>query len=264
MDRTAGKNSGYCAIPHRSIRRRSGDTFIVMLCTACIVFFASEASAQCTARDVLQNDLTFKATPSANTPPVPVKSAFAVPAWRTITVGTFANSFALLNALDAAGCSIGGLAEEILARPAFTVGTRKTNVELFAVSAAELGFQAGTARLADIYARAQQLGFGLAAAEVAPQLRLQFLDQPMGEFLIGMEPIKTWKGEPVILTVANGGAGLVLIGRDGSADAEIPVASRFLFVRSNEAALAKAVRGVDETVALGHRQVPETERVRAD
>jgi hypothetical protein len=126
-------------------------------------------------------------------------------------------------------------------------------VELFAVSAAELGFQSGTTRLADIYARAQQLGFGLAAAEVAPQLRLQFFDQPMGEFLtLGMEPIKTWKGEPVILTVANGGAGLVLIGQDGSADAEIPVASRFLFVRSNEAALAKAVRKVDEAAALGH------------
>ena len=252
MDRTAGKESGYRAIPHRSMRRQSGGTLLVaMLCTACIFLFAREASAQCTARDVLQNRLTLKTTPSANTPPIPIKSAFAVPLWRTITIGTFANSFTLLNALDAAGCSIGGLAGEILARPTFTVGTTRTNVELFAVSAAELGFQTGAARLADIYARAQQLGFGLAAAEVAPQLRLQFLDQPMGEFLIGMAPIKTWKGEPAILTVANGGAGLVLIGRDGSADAEIPVASRFLFVRSNETALAKAVRRVDEAAALG-------------
>ncbi|WP_433994613.1 hypothetical protein [Bradyrhizobium lablabi] len=117
-------------------------------------------------------------------------------------------------------------------------------MELFAVSAAELGFQTDTASLADIYARAQQLGFGLAAAAVAPHLRLQYFDQPIGEFLIiGMEPIKTWKGEPVILTVANGGAGLILIGQDGSADAEIPVASRFLFVRSNEAALAKTAQG---------------------
>ena len=89
------------------------------------------------------------------------------------------------------------------------------------------------------------------------------LDQPIGEFLIGMEPIKTWKGEPVILTVANGGAGLVLIGRDGSADAEIPVAARFLFVRSNEAALAKAVRGVDETAGPERSPVSEAERVRA-
>jgi hypothetical protein len=243
MDRAASKESGYRATLHCPIRRQSGGSLIAVLCTACIVLFASEASAQCTARDVLQNHLTLKTTPSADTPPGIVESAFAAPVWRTITVGTFANSFALLNALDAAGCGIGESAEEILARPAFAVGTTKTTVELFAVSAAELGFQTNTARLADIYARAQQLGFGLAAAEVAPQLRLQYLDQPMGEFLIGMAPIKTWTGEPVILAVANGGAGLVLIGQDGSADAEIPAASRFLFVRSKEAALAKAVHG---------------------
>ena len=244
MDRTVGKETGYHAASHCSMRKQSGGILpITMLCIACIGLFASEANAQCTARDVLRNRLTFKATPSANTPPIPIKSAFAVPVWRTITVGTFANSFALLNALDAAGCGIGGLAEEILARPAFTVRTAKTNVELFALSAAELGFQTNTAPLRDILARAQQLGFGLAAAEVAPQLRLQYFDQPTGEFLIGMEPIRTWKGEPVILSVANGGAGLVLIGRDGSADAEIPVASRFVFVRPSDAALVKAVHG---------------------
>ena len=62
-----------------------------------------------------------------------------------------------------------------------------------------------------------------------------------------MEPIKTWEGEPVILTVANGGAGLILIGQDGSADAEISVASRILFLRSNDAAPA------DERTALGLR-----------
>ena len=250
MDRTAGKEDGYHAIPLCSVRRQGGGTLLIAgLCTACIVLFASEASAQCTARDVLQNHLTLRRTPSANTPPILVKSAVAVPVWKTITIGTFANSFALLNALDAAGCSIGGSAEEILARPTFTVSATKTNVELVAVSAAELGFQTDTASLAHIYARAQQIGFRIAAAEVAPQLRLQYLDQPMGEFLIGMEPIKTWKGEPVILTVVNGGAGLVLIGRDGSAGAEIPVTSRFLFVRSNEAAIATAVHGTDEAAA---------------
>src|SRR5687767_5426286 len=107
MDRTAGKESGYHAIPHCSIRRQSGGILLVaMLCTVCIVLFASEASDQCTARDTLQHRLTLRKAPSANTPPILVKSAFAVPVWRTITVGTFANSFALLNALDAAGCSI--------------------------------------------------------------------------------------------------------------------------------------------------------------
>jgi hypothetical protein len=246
-NRTSSKEVGYHAAPHCSIgRHRGGTLFIVMLCAACIVIFASEASAQCTARDVLQNRLTLKKTSSANMPPILVESAIAVPAWKTITVGTFANSFALRNALEAAGCGVGDTAEEILARPAFILSPAKTDVELVAVSAAELGFQTDTASLADIYARAQQLGFGLAAAEVAPQLRLQYFDQPIGEFLIiGMEPIKTWKGEPVILTVANGGAGLILIGQDGNADAEISVVSRFLFVRPNEAALAKAAHGLD-------------------
>jgi hypothetical protein len=50
----------------------------------------------------------------------------------------------------------------------------------------------------------------------------------------------------------NGGAGLVLIGQEGGAEAEIPMAFRFLFVRSNEAALAKAAHGLDEAAALVH------------
>jgi hypothetical protein len=220
-----------------------------MLCAACIVLFASEAGAQCTARDALQNHVGLSKTLRAIVAPIPVRSAVAVPVW-TITIGTFSNSFALRNALDAAGCGIGDLAEEILARPAFTVSATKTEVELVAVSAAELGFQTDTASLADIYARAQQLGFGLAAAEVAPQLRLQYFDQPIGQLLIGMEPIKTWKGQPVILTVANGGAGLILIGQDGSADAQIPVRPRILFVRSSAAALATAAHRLDEAATL--------------
>ncbi|WP_341850411.1 hypothetical protein [Bradyrhizobium brasilense] len=142
---------------------------------------------------------------------------------------------ALRDAFDAIGCNIGGLAGEILARPAFAVSTTKKTVNLFAVSVQELGFDTDAVSLAAIYDRARQLGFGLAAAEVAPQLRLQYFDQPVGEFLIvGMEPIKTWSGVPVILNVANGGAGLLLIGQDGAADAEFPVTSRFVFVRDNE------------------------------
>lgn len=235
MGRIAGKEAGCHAMPHCSTgSRRGGARTMVMLGTLCILLFAGEASAQCAARDVLQHQPGLAKIPSAGIPPIPLKSAAAVPVWKTIEAGTFANSFALMNALDAAGCSVGDLAAEILARPTFTLGRTKANVELFAVSAAELGFRTDTVSLAGIYARAQQLGFQLAAAEVAPQLRLQYLDQPIGEFLIiAMEPIRTWKGEPVILSVANGGAGLVLIGQNGSADAEISVGSRFLFVRPN-------------------------------
>jgi hypothetical protein len=167
--------------------------------------------------------------------------------WKTITLGSFANSLALRNELDARGCNVGGLAAEVLARPDFVVKSAKTEMELVAVSAAELGFKTDTVTLAAVYARARQLGLGLAAAEVGPQLRLQYFDQPVGEFLIvGMEPIMTWSGEAVILNVANGGAGLVLIGQDGRAEAEISVTSRILFVSSKEAVPADAL----ETAAI--------------
>jgi hypothetical protein len=250
VGRIAGKELDCHTVPYRWAGWRRGGTLIVaMLCTASVVPFASPARSQSTAREFLQSQLRLKKTFSAIRPQILVRSAVDVPVWKTITVGTFADLFALSNALDAIGCGIGNSAGEILARPAFTLGATKTSVELFAVSAAQLGFQSDTASMADIYARAQQLGFGLAAAEVGPQLRLQYSDQPIGEFLIiGMEPIRTWKGERVILTVANGGAGLTLIGQDGSANAQISVASRFLFVRSNKAAPAEG----QETAALVH------------
>jgi hypothetical protein len=71
-----------------------------------------------------QNHLTLKTTPQL----IPAKSLVRSASLFRVEddyAGTFANSFALLNALDAAGCRHGGSAEEILARPAFTVGTTK-------------------------------------------------------------------------------------------------------------------------------------------
>lgn len=221
---------------------------IAMLGATCILQFASEVAAQCTARDVLQNQLKLRKAPSASAPRVLLRSAADVPVWKTITLGSFANAFALHSALAATGCGIGGLAAEILARPAFVVSSTKKDVELVTVSAVELGFSTDTVTLGAIYARAKDLGLGLAAAEIGPQLRLQYFDQPIGEFLIiGMEPIRTWKGEQGILNVANGGAGLILIGQDGRVDAEISATSRFVFVRSDEAVPADQL---EEAVAL--------------
>jgi hypothetical protein len=216
---------------------------LAMLCAACTLHFASEARAQCSAKDVLHNRMSLKEAVSADANRHLIKSATDVPAWKRITLGTFKDSFALRNALDAAGCRVGELAEQILARPAFVVTSKKAEVELVAVSAVELGFATNTVSLAPVYARARQLGFEVAAAELGPQLRLQYFDQPMGEFLIiGMKPIKTWSGEPVILSVVNGGAGLILIGQDGGPDAEVSANSRFVFVRPNQIVLTDELR----------------------
>jgi hypothetical protein len=202
---------------------------------------ADRAAAQCTAQDVLRRHLAVKAAPPVPGSEIPVSSAVDALVWKTILIGTFTDTFALRNAMSAIGCGVGDSAAEILARPAFTLSGKKAEVELVAVSVAELGFQGETSSLREIYLRAQELGFALAPPEIAPQLRLQYLDQPIGEFLtIGMEPIRTWAGEAVILTVANGGAGLILIGQDGRDDAQISAMSRLVFVRPDRSIPAEA------------------------
>nr|WP_259217178.1 hypothetical protein [Bradyrhizobium centrosematis] len=205
----------------------------LLIWVVCVLASASRAHAQCAARDVLQRQLVLKAAPVVPTRMGPLTSVSDVAEWKTISIGTFPDMFALLTALSKIGCGVGNSAAEALARPAFTLSSTRTAVTLLTVTAADLGFSGETVSLRQIYELARQLGFALAPPEIAPQLRLQYLDQPVGEFLvIGMNPIRTWTGEEVILTVANGGAGLILIGQDGRADAEIPVSSRFVFLRS--------------------------------
>ena len=109
---------------------------IATLCAAGLVLCASGANAQCSARDVLQNATIPKAAPVIPTSSG-LRGAPTLRVWKTITLGEFANSFALRNALDAADCGIGDLAEEILARPAFTLASTKTDVGLVVVSAVE-------------------------------------------------------------------------------------------------------------------------------
>jgi hypothetical protein len=224
-------------VRHSNRGRSSNCLIAAALCSGLLLWPVNAASGQCSARQALQSQLrpTNKAPPADVAVPLHIVSVSDVPTWKTIEVGSFPDSIALRNALNAADCAIGGQAEEILARPAFTVVSRKMQIDLVAVSPAELGFDGDTVSLADIYVRAWQLGFRPVPAEVGPQLRLQYLDQPLGEFLIvGMEPIRTWSEEPVILTVANGGAGLILIGQCGRASAKVALTSRFLFVRSQE------------------------------
>lgn len=227
---------------HSSATRVSFYFLAFIVWAACVIPFASTATAQCTALDVLRNQLKLK-THVAPASQQPITSARDVATWKAITIGTFADPLKLRNELDRRGCSVGSQAAEILARPTFTTSSQRANVELVNLSPAQLGFASDTVTLANIYARAQQLGFELAAAEIGPQLRIQYFDQPIGEFLIiGMVPIKTWSGEPIVLNVANGGAGLILIGQDGRAEANIPVTSRFIFARSVQpAASSKSI-----------------------
>ena len=150
--------------------------------------------------------------------------------WRTITLGTYKGVDAYRDALDSARIKVGLSADEILGRPAFPYAKMKTDVELVVLSAAELGVESDESSLSDVYERARRVGLELCPAEVGLQLRLEYRNQPLGEALdIAMEPVATYSGDPTILTLANWGTGLILIGRDGRSESTVNRISRFVF-----------------------------------
>jgi hypothetical protein len=219
------------------MKQRSRACVVLMLCASSTVLFAKQAGAQCSARDAMPRHPTLTESPSAVTPPATIQSAASAGVWKTINVGAVAGKWALYRALDAADCSLGDAAERIFIGPQFAVSTANTRLDLVAVVVSALGIKTDTAPLKDIYSRARKLGFALAAAEVGPQLRLQYFDQPIGEFLnVAMEPIRMPDGESDIFVVGNGGAGLLLIGQDADANTDFHASSRFVFVRPTDLA----------------------------
>jgi hypothetical protein len=181
-----------------------------------------------------------------------------MPVWRTIALGTYADVNALREALDSddcgpvehqvasrapfvpaigplkrrAPCRLGASAGEIIGRPAFRLSRMRHELDLVVVSAADLGVVGAGVALKQIYARAEALGLALCPAEAGPQLRLQYLEQPPGEFLhVAMRPIATYAGDLTDLSVGNDGGGLLLLGGDGRPDAAMPTVTRFVFVR---------------------------------
>jgi len=107
--------------------------------------------------------------------------------WKTITLGTHMSVNALRNAMKAAGNKISDLANYILGKT--PLAKTETEINLVKVTVAELGFKDG-AHYRDIIVRAKELGLDYCPAEVGPQLRLQYQDQPSGEWpRIAMEPI---------------------------------------------------------------------------
>jgi len=154
-----------------------------------------------------------------------------VPVWKRITLGSYKGVNQLRKALDAARVRIGDSADEILGKPAFHFSQARTDVDLVVVSVSELGFQDATP-LGEIYRRAGELGLELCPAEVAPLLRLAYVNQPMGEFLnVAMRPIATYGGELVALSIANAGTGPLLIGGDGRPELALNRMAKLVFVR---------------------------------
>jgi len=214
-----------------------------------VAFYAGHASGQTPAK-------CFAAarTPASAATTQRVAAASETRIWKTITVGGSKGVNAVRVAMEVAPCPvvIGDDADEILGRPAFPFGRKLVELDLVVVSVFELGLGDQSSRndvelasavevsLRDVYARAIALGFELCPAEVGPALRLQYLDQPLGEFLrIAMTPVARYTGELVDFTLGNGGAGLMLVGGNGDPAATVPSAVRFVFVRPRADSIAR-------------------------
>ncbi len=152
--------------------------------------------------------------------------------WKTIKLGTgpkTANDFR--KALQDGGFLLGEWANDILGKTTFKAAKKKTEIDLVVISVAELGFKNG-ATLQDIYQRAQELGFDICPPEVGPQLRLQYKDQPNGEWLpIGMEPVVVSNGPLRVFSVGRDDSGLWFDGHWGHPGAFWDPDDRWVFAR---------------------------------
>ena len=124
------------------------------------------------------------------------------PVWKTVLLGTglrTADDFRL--ALRNGGHQISPWANDLLGKHVFKASEIEMEVDLVSATVAELGFPNGATR-ENIYKRAQELGLRLCPPEVGPQLRLQYTDQPLGEWLlIGMKPITDSDGSLKVFSV---------------------------------------------------------------
>jgi hypothetical protein len=98
------------------------------LCVAGGFLVAKKATAQCSAADVLQRQLSLAKTTAPVSPMQVIQSANAVQVWKTIQVGTVSDKSALLAALNAAQCGVGNSVWNMLFRREVIIST--TNVAL--------------------------------------------------------------------------------------------------------------------------------------
>jgi len=150
--------------------------------------------------------------------------------WKTITLGTHKDLKALRAALKSAKCKMSDYAIDVLGKPAFTLASEQTEVDLVVRSVEELGFE-GNATFAQIRAKAVELGLELCPAEVGPALRLAYKKQPRYErFRIAMEAITDSDGDHIILGVGHDYDGLWLRWFNGDPDFVWSDEDRFVFV----------------------------------
>ena len=101
------------------------------------------------------------------------------------------------------------------------------SLEQIGLSLKQSGFSNSTT-LQQVYAKAKELGLELCPPQVGPELRLNYKDQPMGEWLrIAMDSISNHRDRPMIFTVES--PGLLLGCERGEPESMFMSHMRFVF-----------------------------------
>ena len=131
--------------------------------------------------------------------------------------------------LMAKGFTIYDSAREILQKITFSKESKEYDFVSFSVE--QLGFPNG-ATLKEIYAKAKDLGLELCPAEVGPLLRLNYPDQPNGEYLrIAMETINDSDGDARLFEVLCSSGERKLVALWDDPDRRGDSGDRFVFLR---------------------------------
>lgn len=116
-------------------------------------------------------------------------------------------------------------------------------VKLIRLRVEDLGFPGG-ATTDQIFAKAQELGLELCPPEVGPQFRLQYVNQPMNEYVyVGMKQISVSDGYPRVFRVARGDGGSWLSSDWGKPGSKWYAGSEFVFRLRKPARQSEAPAG---------------------
>ncbi|MEK7536832.1 MAG: hypothetical protein AAB584_00075 [Patescibacteria group bacterium] len=149
--------------------------------------------------------------------------------WKTITLRVFENADAIRSAVFAGGNRISNPADDILNK--MLLVKNEETFELVVASVAELGLEDG-ATTREIFERARGLGLDLCPAQVGPELRIAYEDQPKGEWLlVAMEQIAGSDGLPGVLVVGHDGGERWLYAACAFSECRWVAGGRWVFVR---------------------------------
>lgn len=135
----------------------------------------------------------------------------------------------LQNEMKQAEVSISSYAEDMIKSPDFTTLPMAQTLDTVRLKVGDLGLT-GYPTTDQVYRKAQELGLDLCPAEIGPHLRLQYTDQPMGEwFYVGMKQIVDSNGDSRVFSLERDEDGLWLDDLWARPDYEWHPSSEFVF-----------------------------------